>query len=214
MQIPAPHGHLEAHLRPAEGVRRGGALLCHPHPLHGGTMHTKAVFRAGQALSSIGFDVLRFNFRGVGTSTGVHADGIGEEEDVITALDWLAAHLPGAPLILGGFSFGSRVGLPVGVRDPRVHALLGMGLALTMSDFSFLSGVQKPLLVVQGEVDEFGSGEEVAERVSEWGGQITLEVIPDSGHYFYDHFDELQEKVREYFSTGPGAEPFPRTGPD
>jgi alpha/beta superfamily hydrolase len=172
-------------------------------------MHTKAVFRAGQALTSVGFDVLRFNFRGVGTSTGVHADGIGEEEDVEAALDWLAGHLPGEPLILGGFSFGTRVGLPVGVRDPRVHALLGMGIALTMSDFSFLAGVEKPLLIVQGEEDEFGSGKEVRSRVAEWGGKITLEVIPAAGHYFYDHFDELQESVRGYFSTGLGAEPFP-----
>jgi alpha/beta superfamily hydrolase len=83
-----------------------------------------------------------------------------------------------------------------------------MGIALTMSDFSFLAGVEKPLLIVQGEEDEFGSGEEVRSRVAEWGGKITLEVIPAAGHYFYDHFDELQESVRGYFSTGPGAEPF------
>jgi alpha/beta superfamily hydrolase len=175
-------------------------------------MHTKAVFRAGHALSSVGFDVLRFNFRGVGASTGVHADGVGEEEDVEAAVDWLAEHLPGEPLILGGFSFGTRVGLPVGVRDPRVHALLGMGIALTLSDFDFLDGVQKPVLIVQGEEDEFGSGQEVRSQVAEWGGKITVEVIPGAGHYFYDHFDELQETVRRYFSTGPGAEPFPLPG--
>ena len=172
-------------------------------------MHTKAVFRAGQALSAIGFDVLRFNFRGVGTSTGSYGEGIGEVEDVEAALDWLAARLGGEPLLLGGFSFGTRVGLPVGVRDPRVHALLGMGLALTMSDFDFLAGVEKPLLIVQGEEGEFGSGEEVRERVEAWGGKIALEVIPGSGHYFYDHFDELQEAVRRYFASGPGAAPFP-----
>jgi len=175
-------------------------------------MHTKAVFRAGQALSSVGFDVLRFNFRGVGTSTGVHADGVGEVEDVEAALNWLAAHLPGEPLILGGFSFGTRVGLPVGVQDARVKALLGLGLALTMSDFDFLTEVEKPLLIVQGDEDEFGSGAAIRARVAEWGGKISLEVIPGSGHYFYDHFDELQEAVREYFATGPGAAPFPLPG--
>ena len=67
MQIPTPHGHLEAHLRPADGARRGVKIVCHPHPEHGGTMHTKAVFRTAQALAEVGFDALRFNFRGVGT---------------------------------------------------------------------------------------------------------------------------------------------------
>lgn len=171
-------------------------------------MHTKAVYRAGQTLASIGFDVVRFNFRGVGTSTGVHGEGIAEAEDVAAALDWLADRLPGVPLLLGGFSFGTRVGLPVGIGDRRVHALLGMGIALTLSDFAFLKGVEKPLLIVQGEEDEFGKGAEVKALVEEWGGNIHLDIVPGAGHYFYDHFDELQESIRRFFSAGAGAEPF------
>jgi alpha/beta superfamily hydrolase len=156
MMIPASHGHLEAVLKEPSVPLRGAAVVCHPHPLFGGTMHTKAVYRAAQALNEVGFVTLRFNFRGVGASTGSHDDGLGERDDAKTALDWLAAKYPGVPLLSGGFSFGSLVALAVGAEDDRVAALLGLGLPLTRDeryDYTFLRDVAKPVLVVQGEND-------------------------------------------------------------
>lgn len=217
MQIPVSHGRLEANLREAEGPLRGAAVMCHPHPLHGGTMHTKAVFRAAQALSEAGLHVARFNFRGVGTSTGSYEEGIGEQDDVRAALDWLEDRYPDLPLLVGGFSFGSFVGLRVGAEDKRVKALLGLGLPVEMWDFSFLQGVAKPLLVIQGEKDQFGGGEKVADYLEgirggpKEGPRVTLVRIPGSDHFFNDRFDELQEAVREWFEEGgEGGKVLPR----
>lgn len=210
MRIPVSHGQLEANLREAEGEElRGAAVICHPHPLHGGTMHTKAVFRTAQALSEAGFHALRFNFRGVGTSTGSFGEGIDEMDDARAALDWLEERFPDTPLLLGGFSFGSRVALRTGVEDPRVQAMFGLGLAVSLFDYGFLDGVDRPVLVIQGEDDQFGSGAEVAEALEGLEGPITLERIAGAGHFFDEHFEELQDVLREYFTSGPGAEPFP-----
>ena len=184
----------------------GAAVVCHPHPLYGGTMHTKTVYRAAQALADSGLRGLRFNFRGVGASTGSHEDGIGEREDVRAALDWLSTDAPGLPLVAGGFSFGSMVALGEAVSDDRVVALLGMGLPLDMYDFSYLSGADKPVLVVQGEDDGFGSGERAAEVVRALGDHVTLARIAGADHYFTDRFDDLRAVIVEYFTRGEGAE--------
>jgi len=208
MLIPVSHGHLEAVLKEPDAAPRGAAVVCHPHPLFGGTMHTKAVYRAAQALNEVGLVTLRFNFRGVGASTGTHDDGVGEREDARAALDWIAARYPGAPLLAGGFSFGSLVALAVGAADERVTALLGLGLPLMRDeryDFSFLADVAKPVLVVQGEHDEFGSGEHVAGVLTPLGSHITLVRVPGSDHYFTDRVQELQSAVRAYFERGPGS---------
>ena len=208
MRIPVAHGQLEALLKEPEGSPVGVAVVCHPHPLHGGTMHTKAVYRAAQGLNDAGLVALRFNFRGVGASTGTYEQGIGERDDVTAALDWLGEHYPGLPVIGGGFSFGSMVGLSVGVRDARVLGLLGLGLPIRNLnyDFDFLAEVAKPTLIVQGENDEFGSGEDVAAVLAELGSHITLVRIPGADHYFADRLDELRAAVRGYFQSGPGAQ--------
>ena len=211
MHIPVPHGHLEAVLKEPASHLRGAAVVCHPHPLFGGSMHTKALYRAGQALNDAGLAVLRFNFRGVGASTGTHDDGVGEREDARAALDWLDVRYPGLPLLAGGFSFGSLVGLAVGAADERVAALLGLGLPLERDnryDYGFLGQTAKPVLVVQGENDEFGSGAQVAGALQGMGSHITLVRVPGSDHYFTDRVAELQDAVREYFQRGPGSTPF------
>jgi len=170
-------------------------------------MHTKAVYRAAQGLTEAGLVALRFNFRGVGVSTGSHDDGIGERDDLRDALDWLEARYPALPLVVGGFSFGSMVGLSVGVEDPRVVALLGLGLPVEKAeyDYSYLAETDKPVLVVQGEEDEFGSGRAVAELLSPMGPQITLVRIPGSDHYFDGRLDELRGTIRGYYDSGPGS---------
>lgn len=209
--IPASHGHLEGRFQPSAGLDRGVAVVCHPHPKHGGTMHIKAVFRAARALSQVGFDTLRFNFRGVGTSTGSYGGGEGAREDLRTVLDWIEERHPTTPILLGGFSFGARISLDVGIADGRASALFGLGLPLTMYDFSFLNGLEKPLLLVQGELDEFGGSDSLADIARHLAGPITVQGIQGADHFFNDRFEELQAVMREYFSEGPGAAPFAAT---
>jgi alpha/beta superfamily hydrolase len=170
-------------------------------------MHTKAVYRAAQGLNDAGLVTLRFNFRGVGVSTGSHDEGIGEQDDLRDAMDWLESRFPTLPLVVGGFSFGSTVGLSVGVDDPRVVALLGLGLPVERPeyDFSYLADTDKPVLVVQGEEDEFGSGAAVAELMAPIGPHVTLVRIPGSDHYFTGRLDELRGVVRGYYDAGPGS---------
>lgn len=208
MDIPVSHGHLEAILKEPDVTPRGAAIVCHPHPLHGGTMHTKAVYRCAQALNEAGMLALRFNFRGVGTSTGSYDQGIGEQDDLRAAMDWLSAEHPHLPLVVGGFSFGSNVALRVGAEDDRVDGMIGLGLPVEMEeryDYDFLAEADKPVLVVQGENDEFGSGERVAAVLSPLGSHITLVRIPGTDHYFEGRLDELREAVRGYFESGPGS---------
>jgi len=207
VKIPVEHGWLEALLREPDGPARGAAVVCHPHPIHGGTMHTKAVYRAAQALNDAGMVALRFNFRGVGASTGSYDEGHGEQDDARAALDWLEERYPALPLFLGGFSFGSRVALTVGLDDDRVVGLLALGLPVGLDDydFSFLAETTKPILVVQGEEDEFGAGATVAEVLEPLGSHITLVRVPGADHYFGDRSEELREAVEGYYASGPGA---------
>ena len=208
MKIPASHGHLEALLKEPEGAMRGAAVVCHPHPLFGGTMHTKAVYRTAQALNDAGLVALRFNFRGVGSSTGSYDDGVGEQDDVRAALDWLEERYARLPLVAAGFSFGSKVGLSVGAADERVVGLVGLGLPVDRDegyDFAFLASAAKPVLVVQGENDEFGSGERVASVVADLGSHVTLVRVPGADHYFTDRLEELRAAIEGYFGSGPGA---------
>jgi len=208
MHIPVSHGRLEALVKQPAGPARGAAVVCHPHPIHGGTMHTKAVYRAAQAFNDAGLVALRFNFRGVGASTGSYDEGIGERNDLEAALDWLEAEYPELPLFAGGFSFGSVVGLSVGADDERVVALFGLGLPVDMDlyDYSFLAETDKPILVVQGENDEFGPGDRVSKLLAALGTHITLVRIPGADHYFTDRLDELRATVRGYYESGPGSQ--------
>jgi len=170
-------------------------------------MHTKAVYRAAQALNDAGLVALRFNFRGVGVSTGSHEGGLGEQDDVRAALDWLERRFPSLPLIVGGFSFGSMVGMSVGAEEDRVVGLLGLGLPVEKLeyDYSYLAHADKPVLVVQGENDEFGSAARAAEVLRPMGPHITLVRILGADHYFTDRLDELRGAVRGYYASGPGS---------
>jgi uncharacterized protein len=200
--IPAPHGKLEAILKePGADIRRRGvALVLHPHPLHGGTMHNKVVFRAARALNDAGLVTLRKNFRGVGQTTGTHSYGSGEADDARVALDYLVAHYPDAPLLLAGFSFGARVGLETGIADERVRALIGIGTPVNMYDFSFLKNCRKPVLFVHGERDEFGDVAKLRAIAAELpaAAHARVEIIPAAGHFFDNQLDELSRVVREW----------------
>ncbi len=137
--IPAGQVQLEAQLRQPKSALRGAVVLCHPHPVYGGTMDNRVIYRAAKCAAQEGFAALRFNFRGVGRSTGTFDQGLGEKDDVKAAMDWLGSKYPGLPLALVGYSFGAWVGLQVGCADPRIQAMVGLGLPLDLYDFDFLS---------------------------------------------------------------------------
>src|SRR5574341_2172350 len=165
--LAGPAGRLEALLNPgAEGATHA-ALVCHPHPLYGGTLHNKVVFRAMKTLNGFGLAVLRFNFRGAGLSAGEHDRGRGEVEDVRAALDWLDRefHLP---IVFAGFSFGAWVGLRACCPDARVAALISLGTPVDVQGhayaYEFLRECAKPKLLISGARDEFGPLGEV-ERI-------------------------------------------------
>ena len=154
-----PAGRLEAVLNTGREDALYAAVVAHPHPPSGGTMHTKVVYHAAKAFSSFGLPVLRFNFRGTGLSEGVYDDGYGEVDDVRAAVDWLVERY-GLPVIFAGFSFGSNVGLRACCGDARVSGLVGLGLPVRAlgRDYSygFLPGCGRvPKLFISGDQDEF-----------------------------------------------------------
>jgi hypothetical protein len=202
--IAGPAGRLECILMRPDAAPVAAGVVCHAHPRHGGVMHFKVVFRAARALQHAGLAALRFNFRGVGRSEGVHDDGRGEQDDVRAALDEVGRRFPGLPLVLGGFSFGSSMALRVGCGDGRVRALFALGFPLSMvPDTSFLAGCRPPRLFVQGERDQFGSGAAVGALVDSLPQPRTLVIVPGSDHFFAGHLDALQEAVRAWAGTRP-----------
>lgn len=204
--IPAMHGRLEAILKkPGEAEARGAALVLHPHPLGGGTMHNKVVFRAASVLLDSGLVTLRINFRGVGQSTGTHDDGNGEQDDARTALAYLTAEYPGLPITVCGFSFGARVGMAVGISDARAVNLISIGTPVDKYDFDFLKSCRKPILFVHGEHDEYGNSDKLRALVAEVGmnTDARLVVIPNAGHFFEGRLDELKKAIADWIITTP-----------
>jgi uncharacterized protein len=199
MLIPGAVGPLEALLEwDPKAAPRLVALVCHPHPKYGGTMHNKVVFRAAKASVHAGVPALRFNFRGVGESRGTFADGIGEREDVRAALGYVQTHFPQVPVCLVGFSFGAWVGLAVGAVDARVRALVGLGVPAGTSDFSFLPGVSKPKLIVQGTQDEFGLREQVQALFDALAEPKRIHWVEGADHFFTGRLEELHAVLSNF----------------
>jgi alpha/beta superfamily hydrolase len=198
--IPASVGQLEAILKEPAGEPRGVALVCHPHPLGGGTMHNKVVFRAAAGLVDAGLVTLRFNFRGVGASSGTH-DGAAEKQDVRDALDYLSANYPQHEITLAGFSFGTRMGSEVATTDDRVVRLISIGTPVDKyDDFDYLENLRKPILFVHGDRDEFGSVESLKKLVDKVSGNTETELVifENCGHFFDNHLNELREIVKDW----------------
>jgi alpha/beta superfamily hydrolase len=200
--IPVKHGQLEAILKePRTDSRLGVALVLHPHPLGGGTMHNKVVFRAASALNDAGLLTLRINFRGVGQSSGVHDEGRGELEDVRAGIEYLATTYPQEPITLCGFSFGARVGLEVGMTDDRVQQLISIGTPVDKYDFGFLESCNKPLLLVHGDRDEFGGVPRLQKLVSAIKGHnpsFEVHIIKGADHFFEGQLDELKQVITDW----------------
>jgi alpha/beta superfamily hydrolase len=195
--LAGPVGRLEAILwtpTPPSGPALA-AVLCHPHPLFGGTLHNKVVYQAGKSLDALGIPVLRFNFRGAGLSAGAHDRGLGERGDVQAAIDFVATEFPNVPLLVGGFSFGSWVGLRVGCADPRVQELIGMGIPVNDSDFTYLESCGKRKLIVQGTNDEHGAWEKVEQVTAHAAGDTRLSFVHGASHFFTGLLDQLDQAI-------------------
>jgi len=193
--IQAGSVQLEAHLRePKEGLR-GAAVVCHPHPVYGGTMDNRVVYRAAKTAAAAGFAALRFNFRGAGRSTGQFDQGLGEKDDAAAAIRWLEARYPNLGIAVMGYSFGAWVGMSVGCSVPRVQALIGLGLPLNMYDFQFLTSYQKPALYIVGTLDEFCSAENLDRFASRLPAAATVQRIKGSDHFFDGHIETVQSLI-------------------
>jgi hypothetical protein len=176
------------------------AVVCHPHPLFGGTMHNKVVYQAAKSLDALGLSVLRFNFRGTGTSEGKHDRGEGELDDVSAALDFLAAEFPNVPLLVAGFSFGCWVGLRAGCEDNRVTTLIGLGAPVNNTDFSYLAQCKKPKLFVHGANDIYGAVDKLKNLVASLPGENKLVVVEDADHFFVGKLDQVYAAITNWMS--------------
>ena len=219
LHLDGPAGRIEALLEePDDGTPTEACLLCHPHPLFGGTMHNKVVFHTMKALNSFGFPVLRFNFRGAGLSQGEHDQGNGEADDVRAALDWLDAeyHLP---LLFAGFSFGSAVGLRAACPDARVRAAIGVGTPVVpvaeateeprVYALDFLQQCAKPKLFVSGARDQFGPRAKLEELVASLPEPKKLVLIEGADHFFEGRLRELRDALESWIKEAIRSQPSP-----
>jgi alpha/beta superfamily hydrolase len=214
--LEGPAGRLEALLNAGTENATHAAVVCHPHPLFGGTLHNKVVFHTMKALNGFGFPVLRFNFRGAGLSDGEHDHGNGEVEDVRSALDWLAAefHLP---IIFAGFSFGAAVGLRAACKDARVKALIGVGVpaipvaadteAPRIYALDFLGECAKPKLFVSGARDQFAPLAQLEALVAAAAEPKKLVVIEGADHFFEGRLRELREAIEDWAKQALSRQP-------
>jgi uncharacterized protein len=218
--LQGPAGRLEGLLNAGNDNASHAAVVCHPHPLFGGTLHNKVVFHTMKALNSFGYPVLRFNFRGTGLSEGEHDYGNGEVDDVRAALDWMDAefHLP---LIFAGFSFGAAIGLRAAYSDDRVRALAAVGVPVAavaadteqprVYSFDFLRECRKPKLLVSGARDPFGPPEKLEGLLASLAQPKKLVLIAGADHFFAGRLSELRQAlelwVKEAIGSEPSAEP-------
>jgi alpha/beta superfamily hydrolase len=208
--LAGPAGPLEAILwSPSAGSPPVAALVCHPHPLFGGTMHNKVVYQAAKSLDALGLAVLRFNFRGTGLSEGKHDRGEGERGDVRAALDFLAAEFANIPLAVAGFSFGSWVGLRAGCEDARVTSLIGLGAPVNNADFSYLTQCPKPKLFVHGSNDMYGAVDRLKTVVATAAGENKIVIVDEADHFFVGKLDQVDAAITNWMSdriSHPGKE--------
>ena len=193
-----PSGRIEAILKEPAGEVTRAAIVCHPHPLFGGTMHNKVVFRIAKAFEQSGFAALRFNFRGTGRSEGQHDEGRGEQDDLRAAISFIEQKYPGAKLWIAGFSFGSAVMLRVACEHERVRALVAADVPVSKYDFEHIVPCAKPKLFVQGELDEFGPATDIERFFAKLMEPKRLKIIRGADHFFEGRLEELSEAVKDF----------------
>lgn len=185
---------------PTNAELRRVAVVCHPHPLFGGTMHNKVVYQIAKTLHQHGAPVLRFNFRGAGLSEGVHDKGHGEAGDVRAAIDYVASEFAGAPILLAGFSFGAFVGLRVGCEDARVKELVGAGVPVNGSDLSYLAECEKPKLILQSAHDQYGSRERTEALFEQLPEPKEIAFIEAPDHFFEGKLPEMGRALEKWLT--------------
>jgi alpha/beta superfamily hydrolase len=194
--LPGPAGRLEALLEePEHREPRMAALVCHPHPLYGGTLHNKVVFRLARGLRKAGMVVLRFNFRGVGRSQGEHGNLEGEIEDARAALGWLRGRYPALPFGLAGFSFGSRVITQLGCSTGEPAFLLAAGFPTRYGPTTYLEDCAIPKTFIQSTHDEFGPRPELEQAFERFASPKELIFIEAADHFFAGALDALEKAV-------------------
>jgi uncharacterized protein len=198
-EIAGPVGRLEALLdEPAAGVDlRAAVVFAHPHPQYGGTMHSKVVYQAAKALGRIGCAVLRFNFRGVGSSAGAFDEGVGESEDFRAGLDFMQQRYHGGRLWAGGFSFGAWVALTVAVQNPRVSTMIGIAPPVARYDMEAVRRSAKAKFFIQGERDELCPLKEMQEFYAHSEEPKELIVIDAADHLFDGKTSEVGDAIED-----------------
>lgn len=175
-----------------------GAVLCHPHPLYGGEMHNNIVSALMTAFQQAGVATLRFNFRGVGRSSGSHGQGEAELEDVKAAVTYLLSRQPFQTVVVAGYSFGSMVGLQAGAADPRVHKLIGVAFPLGFRDPSFLLSVTKPKLLISGDHDTYSPVPDLQKLLTQMPDPKTLVIVKGADHFFWGQEGEVATAAVEF----------------
>jgi uncharacterized protein len=189
--LPGPAGRLEALLEePEDAAPTEAALVCHPHPQHGGTMHNRVVYRIARGLRSTGSAVLRFNYRGVNLSEGSYAEGEGELDDGRAALDYLRQRYPELPFTVAGFSFGSRIALRLGCGIAR--RVIAVGFPAAYKDKASLDTCTTPRVFIQSTHDQFGSVEQIESMVAALPEPKQLHLIEAQDHFFAGALDALE----------------------
>jgi hypothetical protein len=191
-------GELESILElPADAAVIGAVVVCHPHPQHGGTMHNKVAHTLARAFIRSGFAALRFNFRGTEGSAGSYDNGVGELDDALAALDWLAQQYPKVPLWLGGFSFGAAIAVRAAV-STTVSGLISVAPAI----YRFADGLEQqpecPWLVIQGDEDELVEVDETIAWFNSLAPGPELLVVPGAEHFFHGRLGDLRSAVMEF----------------
>jgi uncharacterized protein len=191
-----PSGRLEALYRELQDPK-AIAIVCHPLPTGGGTLHNKVVFRAARGLESANVATLRFNFRGVGGSAGRFDEGEGEQADVQAAIAWAKRTHPGKRLIVGGFSFGAWVSSRVACEDPDVAGVFLIGTPVNKYDFSYLRHCEKPMLLLHGTQDEYGDANKVEKLVGTMRNAESV-IVTGADHFFTKQLEAVEETLRSW----------------
>jgi hypothetical protein len=198
-----PEGRLEGRYQHGKPTHAPIALMLHPHPQHGGTMHNKVVYAMYNTFAKHGFSVLRFNFRGVGRSQGKFDRGEGELSDAASALDWLQTYNPNASACyIAGFSFGAWIAMQLLMRRPEIGGFIAVAPPANIYDFSFLAPCPASGLVIHGSKDDVVPAEAVAKLVHKLSSQRDIQIdsrtIEGASHFFYEHMDDLTDVLDEY----------------
>src|SRR5687767_2986180 len=205
VSITGPAGNIEALLdTPAAATANAVGVICHPHPLHGGTMTNKVVHTLAKAFNDVGAPAVRFNYRGVGASAGVYDDGNGETQDALAVLDWAAQRWPGAQLWLGGFSFGGAIAIRASVASShalKITRLVTVAPAIRRVSVDSSTLPQCPWLIVQGDRDELVDPADIQQWVQALSVQPRLSMLSGVEHFFHGRLNDLRTTVVSWLGT-------------